>query len=308
MTAGTNRSPETEADAEIARLRPLFELLLGPECASRVFDEMAKNLDGFLNSPQTWFARIKDLSLEAGKQHDVAANFPALLEMLPQLVAQQQVTVDREYDRDAAAVAAQPGAAALVELIVAASEASSPADVLAETNRHAFPTDRMPLGPSPGLARIITKGQADPNSVCFEEVVSAVLPGVLRFAEGIYRQMLVSSLKLTHLVTHRPMSAMPQELGATVARCRDAWRKHYSSLLHLLSDPIRIVRNSEAHQQTEYDPRAETVTFVNLSRLGNREVLGPLDRNAFGKLVNDFMRLVVAMSAAFRIGGMGVRS
>jgi hypothetical protein len=110
-----------------------------------------------------------------------------------------------------------------------------------------------------------------PTTVSFERRVRVLAEVLRNTIEGWYKLILQTALRLARETSGKPIGDVPGELGPVLTACVSAGKIPTS----ILEPKLRIVRNAVAHSHTEVDVQHETVTFVNVSRSGKRDELGP---------------------------------
>ncbi|XXX73931.1 hypothetical protein WMF30_40425 [Sorangium sp. So ce134] len=144
-------------------------------------------------------------------------------------------------------------------------------------------------------AALIEAMQPDP-SASFERRTRVLSDVLKNTAENWYKPILKCALKVSYRVRGRTDAIVPDELGALMGACRDS----HDVPLSILSDHVRIIRNSVAHSQAHFDLVNLTVTFVNQNRRGVRETLGPISWDQLKEISDQFLELCWALSLVCR--------
>lgn len=298
-----DKNPLEEAQEAMSRIRPVFEAMFGKEKTAEIMDDMANDMDGFLQAPRTWFAKIQDIASAGIQGLDPNVLLAAVLPHFTELHRLKTDLEQKGITDDQARVSASPAATAVVEFLTDAANQAGDEPVLTEMAPIAWPSDLgSVLGTYPGPT-IPEEGKP----IVFETHAGTLAASIQHSAERWYRPMLSSLLRITRLI--RGDNAQDAtELGAIMGTCRDLWSRNQPGLLDVLYDPARIIRNSEAHRHTEIDPRAETITFTNMPRNKPPEVLGPLDKAGFGGIVSTFMNLCLDVMSAFRVAERRIKN
>jgi hypothetical protein len=146
----------------------------------------------------------------------------------------------------------------------------------------------------PGMDRYL-----QPSVESFEHVMMVIGNGVRKEAEVWYKPMLQVALLLTPKRNGQYRVTVPDELGLLLTQCSQA-SSPGAPLAPLVDPHIVIIRNSDAHEQTQIDPVAETITFVKRPRTQPVERLGPLSRQELGLIVRKFTDRCLTMSLVYR--------
>ena len=148
----------------------------------------------------------------------------------------------------------------------------------------------------PVLRARLIESMRQPLTIAFERRVR-VLSDVLRdSAEAWYKPLLRFALTFSRASDGRSVARVPSELGMLLTSCRTSTGIPSS----ILFEPIRIIRNSVAHSQTEIDLDRAAVTYVNLNRKGEREAIGPLSWDEVLRLSDAYLFLCWSMTIVLR--------
>lgn len=280
--------PVEQATLALREVIELVRLMLGEDIGRRV-EALFADQSRFMAAPATFQAELEDLFSEGSQQLEpTPENIQRFFKVGVALERLKQLT--RSEDEQGTSVS-EAGTQTLAFL-----QTSRFALDVTTYRRAIIEIEEFDISGfvHPSLASI----QNLNGELPFEAVARQVSDALRRLAENWYRPMLAAMFRLTQARTG-DNSPVQHELGNLMTQCRGVWRARGGPLA-VLSDMIRVVRNSESHGNTEIDVRAETIAFINRPRPPQPEQRhGPLNRDGFGHLARQILEHCLSMWKAF---------
>jgi hypothetical protein len=287
-------------------LRPLFEALFGTSVTNHIFVEIEKSPESFFAAPETYKARIEDMTKEYLDKTGIENIAAEIIGAFPALVKLGIEAELKNRERDNQRIIECPAAAQFVDAILSSQDETYREVVLTEIEAiERIDIVDLSFGGAP-FARLLQVAQDNPDLIAFEERIRATTYAIVHSSERVYRPMLASALRLTKIMKGCN-SDIPTELGATMSQAKSFWQKHNPKLVGLIKDEIRIIRNSEAHGNTKIDPRNEVVIFTNYPHKRSPEKL-ILNSQEFSNVITDYLNLCLSIMAAYRVMRRKMRS
>lgn len=293
MQPETKPTATPEQQEELRFLRFVILELMGNEEGEAFLQSSEQRAALLAMAPQTFMAQIsaKVQSIYAGMTEEELERrsvriYPILLEY-QQRKRQIKLKEIRNHTH--------PGPQAVLSFLQTAASSPRYEAIKAEL-RPRLDVDMSVLGGNPAGGMILSLQTG--IEVPFETRATALANSFVSIAEKLYRPILISLLRVTHLIDGiQRQEPSDDSIGSVIHKCREAWKVKYTALLTLLEDRARILRNSQGHCATTIDVGNETITFVNK----NATPFGPLAIEEFAKFYLDFVQFNFAVLDAIRL-------
>jgi len=287
-------------DPNVALFANFLRRVLPPDVASEAAEQLASMMGNVFSSPVTTMHQISEFLDKTIAGANMAAIKREFLWDFPNFWlewANAQVTADEEKLRH---VARCDAARELMNVLFDMYSEAGVQSPFAATFQSCLSSIDA-LKPAAALGKIFDVPNAD--KIEFERRTRLTAATIGDLAECFYKPYLQTCLALTRIHAGQD-GAAPSTLGAVIGECRDAWKDRWAVLLPLLSQEACIIRNSESHSNTRFDPVARTVTFVNTRSNGEEQLLGPLtdaEYEVLGQRIeSEFLALQAALECTFR--------
>ena len=278
-------------------VKKYFQVLLGPDNADKVMKEISQNPELYFAAPETHKAKIEDFTKECLDNISINTLVMNIISKLPDILQLTIETQRKTRTRDLENIKTNSGAKYFLDIVTNCEDEQIRNNILKMLSIvDAIDIVDLTFG-GPHMARLIEAGENDPDSITFEERVRAVTSAIVYSSEKVYRPFIRSALLITKMLSMRNIHA-PTTLGAVLSEAKTFWHKHYPMLTDLLIDQIGVIRNSDAHKHTKYNPRNGTVTFIDMKDGKMSDCLELSDQD-FQLIVGRYLNLCLVLFSMF---------
>lgn len=291
----------SEADELLQRVSDLYMRLWNVDVRATIQD--LGGVERFLTEPYTMSGLLADKLRVPDFRTFSEAEAAALAEDLPVLVQAMHAASPRT---DSGALLDTPTGQAFLRYLLEAAERLGP-DLFAQIADAAVPQDA--LEGQPVSMSLLADDPERLERLPTEPRLRSLAEAADHAAEKFYLPCLQVALRLRRTKPGETPPTVTRMLGKAVEEARDIWKG--TPLEDLLDDDAVVVRHSQAHKWTTYDPATRTITFINHPPKGPEERRGPWTAEDFAhwhtsSFTRRYMTMIVAYGEALAAHAAGL--